>query len=108
MRHEKPSAETLLHGMKLVADSGLGDLHNQSVRILQQDAMQNFLAPEFLSEKVTLQTECVPRNLHNGAKRRHVAQKRSDSDDAFVAHDADFNRLAVGCPGQIRDDRILR
>ena len=108
MGHEQPSAETLLHGVKLVADSGLGDLHNQGVGVLQQDTMQNFVAPEFLSKEVALQTECVPRNLNHGPECRRLAQKPGHSDDAFVAHNADLDRLAVDSPGQIRHDRILR
>jgi hypothetical protein len=79
--HKQPPAETFFDGMKLVANSRLGDLHGESVGVLKQKPMKTFLAIEFPAKRIALYLVGSPGNLYDRPKRRHVAQNGAYSHD---------------------------
>src|SRR5215467_14534231 len=94
--------------MKFVAHSGLSNLHNQGVCVMQQYAMNTFVSLEFLSENLTLHKVSAARNLNNGTKCVGFSQQGSDPNDPFIADDADSERLTIRRSGNVEDHSVLR
>src|SRR5690349_16108152 len=94
---QQPAAESLLDRVKAVADSGLGYLSDQRLRVAQQQELTRTAPPELFKQNRRRHAEGVARDLRHRTIRHCIAtHKEGDPNDAVVTHQAHLGGRAVG------------
>jgi hypothetical protein len=96
LAHEQPTRETLLDFVQTIAGGNLGDLQtlNQDEAVQDQTQFWGFLQP--LLERVRLDAERRPGNLHDTAVRSALqAYGQRGSNNSLVADDGNFHATPI-------------
>ncbi len=104
--YEQPTAKLLLHAVEPVADSCLGDLRHQRLRIPEQNILENPASFEFCPKSVGPHSDGAARTLDDCSIGRGVsAHKQGDPNEPVVAGDTDLGCVAVLHDVKERNDR---
>jgi hypothetical protein len=96
MHHEEPAGETLLDAVEAVAGGGLSGLHALNYGVTVGDVLEVSAVREKIAKGLGTNTKAIAGDLNDGAVR--IAGKSDESgrtSHAFIADDADLNRLAL-------------
>src|SRR5262245_31120903 len=85
-RHEQPTAQPLLKRMIAIADTRLGRLNEECIRVFQQEISKKWITEEFFVQPLCSNAEAISTHLNNSSIWSDTTKNRWNAYHSFIPH----------------------
>jgi len=85
-RHQQPTAQPLLKRMITIADTRLGRLNEECIRVFQQEITKKWITEEFFIQLPCSNAEGISTHLNNSSIWSYTTKNRWNTYHSFIPH----------------------